>query len=220
MCCKGRQKSSWPVTGLRNRESLEVLNDIKLILNDLGGHSCSFRTNLVSFRTFRYPLFLIPVTGHELFFAVSYSKPALGSGCQFDNCVFRCDLAYANWKCQIVKMCDMRPVLLVSTRHTSNTQSWGCFWKKKFDESKAEELSYLILVWLPWSGKPASLRAFLHLDTKWEEKETMVVRPKYCRFAVHNGFISFLISIYIFLQLTISQFSNHHSMKKSSISCH
>ena len=30
-------------------------------LNDKGGHSCSFRTNLVSFRTFRCPLFLKPV---------------------------------------------------------------------------------------------------------------------------------------------------------------
>ena len=86
------------------------------------------------------------------------------------------------------------------------------FEKKKFDKSKAEELSYLILVWLPWSSKPASLRAFLHLDTKWEEKETMVVRPKDCRFALHNGSISFLRSIYIFLQLTISQFSNHRSI--------
>ena len=28
------KKSSWPVTGLGNRGSLEVLNDIELILND------------------------------------------------------------------------------------------------------------------------------------------------------------------------------------------
>ena len=41
------------------------------------GHSCSFGTNLVSFRTFRCPLFPKPVTGRELFCAVSYSKPTL-----------------------------------------------------------------------------------------------------------------------------------------------
>ena len=40
-------------------------------------YSCSFRTNLGSFRTFRCPLFPKPVTGHEQYFAVSYSKPAL-----------------------------------------------------------------------------------------------------------------------------------------------
>ena len=35
--------------------------------------------NLVSFRTFRCPLLTKPVTVHELLFAVSYSKPALGT---------------------------------------------------------------------------------------------------------------------------------------------
>jgi hypothetical protein len=34
---------------------------------------------LVPFRTFRGPLFPKPVTGQELFLAVSYSKPALAS---------------------------------------------------------------------------------------------------------------------------------------------
>ena len=43
----------------------------------------------------------------------------------------------------------------------------------------------------------------------------MVVRPKYCRFALHNGFIYFLTSIYILLQPTISQFSNHRVDQKS-----
>ena len=33
---------------------------------------------MVPFKTFRGPLFPNPVTGQELFFAVSYSKPALG----------------------------------------------------------------------------------------------------------------------------------------------
>ena len=35
------------------------------------------RINLVPFRASRGPLFPKPVTGQELFFAVSYSKPAL-----------------------------------------------------------------------------------------------------------------------------------------------
>ena len=46
-CCKKRQKSPNQETGLVNREPLEVLNDIKWILNNQGGHSCSSRTNLV-----------------------------------------------------------------------------------------------------------------------------------------------------------------------------
>ena len=36
-----------------------------------------FRISLESFRSFRGPLLLKPVTGQELFFVVSYSKPAL-----------------------------------------------------------------------------------------------------------------------------------------------
>ena len=39
----------------------------------------SSRISLVPFRTFRRPLFPKPVTGKELFFAVSYSKAALNS---------------------------------------------------------------------------------------------------------------------------------------------
>ena len=35
--------------------------------------------SLVPFRTFRGPLFPKPVTGQELFLAVSYSKPALAA---------------------------------------------------------------------------------------------------------------------------------------------
>jgi len=37
----------------------------------------SSRINFIPFRIFRGPLFHKPVTGQELFFAVSYSKPAL-----------------------------------------------------------------------------------------------------------------------------------------------
>ena len=68
VCCKKQQISPNQETGLGNRGLLEALNDTKLILNDKGGHSYSFRTNLVSNRTFRCPLFPKPV---------SYSKPAL-----------------------------------------------------------------------------------------------------------------------------------------------
>ena len=45
---------------------LSVLNDTILILNDQGGHSDSFRIDLVSFRTFRGPLFLKQITYKEL----------------------------------------------------------------------------------------------------------------------------------------------------------
>ena len=45
------------------------LNDFKLIVIPL--------INLIPFRNFRGPLFHKPVTGQELYFAVSYSKLAL-----------------------------------------------------------------------------------------------------------------------------------------------
>ena len=67
VCCKKRQKSPNQETGLGNRGPLEILNDTKLILNGEGGHSCSFQTNLVSFRTFRRPLFPKPVSWLGLF---------------------------------------------------------------------------------------------------------------------------------------------------------
>ena len=60
-----------------NRGPLKILNGIKLILDDQGNHLDSYAINLESFRSFRGPLFRKPVTGQELFFAVSYSKPAL-----------------------------------------------------------------------------------------------------------------------------------------------
>ena len=78
VCCKKRKKnSSWPVTGLENKDPLKVLNGTKLILDDQGKNLNSFRISLESFRFFIGPLLLKPVTGQELFFAVSYSKPAL-----------------------------------------------------------------------------------------------------------------------------------------------
>ena len=61
--CNKREKSPGQETGLENRGRLKVLNDTLLILNDKGGHPCSFRTNLVSFRAaFRRPLFPKPVS--------------------------------------------------------------------------------------------------------------------------------------------------------------
>ena len=59
-CC-GKESPSQD-TGLGNRGLLKALNDTKLILNDEKGHSCSYRTNSVSFRTFRRPLFPKPVS--------------------------------------------------------------------------------------------------------------------------------------------------------------
>ena len=55
------------------------MNGIKLILDDKGNHLDSYTISLESFRSFRGPLFRKPVTGQELFFAVSYSKPALAA---------------------------------------------------------------------------------------------------------------------------------------------
>ena len=41
------------------------------------GITPAYLGHLVSFRTFRCPIFTKPVTGHELFLVVSYGKPAL-----------------------------------------------------------------------------------------------------------------------------------------------
>ena len=68
------KNSSWPVTGLGSRGPLK---DLKQILNESKLFLGSSRISLVPFRTLRGPLFPKPVTGQELFFAVSYSKPAL-----------------------------------------------------------------------------------------------------------------------------------------------
>jgi hypothetical protein len=74
VCCKKRPKI---VTGLENKGPLKVLNGTKVILDDHGNNFDSIRISLESFRSFRGPLLYKPVTGQELFFAVSYSKPAL-----------------------------------------------------------------------------------------------------------------------------------------------
>jgi hypothetical protein len=62
---------------LGNKGPLKVLNGTKLILDDYGNNLDSFRISLESFRSFGGPLSPEPVTGQELFFAVTYSKPAL-----------------------------------------------------------------------------------------------------------------------------------------------
>ena len=72
------ENGSWPVTGFRSREPLKDLKDSKQILNESKLFPWSSRISLVPFRTFRGPLFPKPVTGQELFFAVSYSKLGLG----------------------------------------------------------------------------------------------------------------------------------------------
>ena len=71
------KNSSWPVTDLGNKGPLKVLNGAKLTLADHGNNLDSCRISLESFRSFRGPLLLKPLTGQELFFAISYSKSAL-----------------------------------------------------------------------------------------------------------------------------------------------
>ena len=63
-----------------NKGPLKVLNGTKLILDDHGKNLDSFIISLESFRSFRGPLLLKPITGQEVFFAVSYSKQALVHG--------------------------------------------------------------------------------------------------------------------------------------------
>ena len=79
-----------------NKGPLKVLNGTKLILDD---NLDSFRISLESFRSFRGPLLLKPVTGQELFFAVSYSKPALVVVVPF---IFRILVHYEQ---QLIKNC-------------------------------------------------------------------------------------------------------------------
>ena len=66
-CFKKWQKSTCQETGLWNRGLLKALNDTKFILNNWRSHWGSFRTNLVSFWTFRYPLLAKPVSWQGLF---------------------------------------------------------------------------------------------------------------------------------------------------------
>ena len=75
------KNSSWPVTALGNKGPLKVLNGTKLILDDYENNLDSFRISLESFRSFIGPLLHKPVIGQELFFAVSYNKPALITIC-------------------------------------------------------------------------------------------------------------------------------------------
>ena len=56
-CCKKWQKSPNQETGLGNRGRLKVLNDTKFVLNKHEEFPYSFRINLVSFKTFRPPIY-------------------------------------------------------------------------------------------------------------------------------------------------------------------
>jgi hypothetical protein len=62
------KKSSWPVTGLRNRGPLKDLNDSKLIVYESKWFPWSSEFNFIPFKIFRGPLFYKRVTGQELFF--------------------------------------------------------------------------------------------------------------------------------------------------------
>ena len=76
VCSKKRQKSPNQEIGLGNRGPLDSLNGTKLILNDEGVHSCSFKNDLASKRTL-FPYSPNQFLGWDFFFTVSYSKPAL-----------------------------------------------------------------------------------------------------------------------------------------------
>ena len=67
VCCKNGRKSPNQETGLGNRGFLKVLNDTKLVLNEHKWLPYLFRINLVSFTTFRNPLFPKPVSCPGLF---------------------------------------------------------------------------------------------------------------------------------------------------------
>ena len=71
------KNSSWPLNGLENKGPLKVLNGTKLILDNHGNNLGSFKISLQSFRSFRGPLHLKPVTVQELFLSSFYSKPAV-----------------------------------------------------------------------------------------------------------------------------------------------
>ena len=85
VCCKKHPKIVpdqllvWGIMG--PLKVLKVLNGTKLILDDHWNDLDSSRISLESFRSFRGPLLHKLVTGQELFFAVSYSKPALRAYC-------------------------------------------------------------------------------------------------------------------------------------------
>ena len=66
VCSMKRQISPNQEIGLGNRGPLDSLNGTKLILNDEGVHSCSFKNDLASKRTL-FPLFPKPVSWLGLF---------------------------------------------------------------------------------------------------------------------------------------------------------
>ena len=64
---RNSKKSSWPVTGFRNRGPLKDLNVSKLIVHESKWFPWSSRINLIPFRIFRGSLFYKPATSKKLF---------------------------------------------------------------------------------------------------------------------------------------------------------
>ena len=62
---------------MRNRGPRKDLNDSTLIVYEFKWFPWLSKINFIPFRIFRGPLFHKSVIGQELFFAASYSKPAL-----------------------------------------------------------------------------------------------------------------------------------------------
>ena len=70
---------------LRNSRPLNVLNDLKLILNDQRDHSESFGISVESYRNFRGFLFLKPKTAIELLFGSTVHNT--GSNSKQSHCL-------------------------------------------------------------------------------------------------------------------------------------
>ena len=82
---------------------MKILSAIRLILDDQGNHLNSYTISLESFRSFRGPLFHKPVTGQELYFAVSYSKPAL----ELSRLVFRTKFGFLELFYSLLACCHL-----------------------------------------------------------------------------------------------------------------
>ena len=80
-------KSPNQETGFGNRGHLKVLK-LNWSLMIKGGHSYSFRTNLVSFRTFRYPLFPKTVSWLGLFCCFLQQDGSSFNWCQYNLLTF------------------------------------------------------------------------------------------------------------------------------------
>ena len=120
------------------------------------------RISLESFRSFRGPLFRKPVTGQELFFSVSYSKPALPTISQhviIDN-LWNCFPMHHSWFIKVcVKSIPLLQVYLnwisimvwrsmMGRWHGYKSNYWyGIHWIKLNIEIIHESYSWLIPSW-------------------------------------------------------------------------